>query len=142
MERQRLVRHACSSLIKQGHSATLRAIGYKAPRVKVEGLTIKTPVVKFGENLEFELSLVSLARKSQPLIIDYAVHHQKANGQLTPKVFKWKAVNLSGDGSLVASRRHPMREITTRKYYPGLHRLEILINGKSIMTTDFRLKKP
>ena len=140
-ERRRLVKHACRSLIKQGHGATLRAFGYRAPRVKVEKLTIHTPEVKFGDGLEFDLSILSLTKKEQPLIIDYAVHHQKANGKLAPKVFKWKTVRLKSSGSLIASRRHPMREISTRKYYPGLHRLEILINGKSMAKADFELKK-
>lgn len=141
-DRRRLVRHACRSLVKQGHRATLRALGYQPPRIQIENLTVLTPVVEFGGFLEFELSLVSLARKEQRLLIDYAVHHQKANGQLTPKVFKWKSLDLAGDESLLARRRHPMREISTRKYYPGLHRLEILVNGQSLAMADFELHKP
>jgi len=119
----------------------LRALGYKLPRVQVGGLVVRTPAVEFGGHLEFELSLVSLAGKAQPLVIDYVVHHRKANGQLTPKVFKWRTLSLAGGGSLVARRRHPIREISTRKYYPGLHRLEILVNGQSLAMVDFELHK-
>ena len=80
-------------------------------------------------------------KQKQALVIDYAVHHQKANGQLKPKVFKWKTVTLGSGESLLASRLHPMREISTRKYYSGLHGLEILINGKSVAKADFELNK-
>lgn len=61
--------------------------------------------------------------------------------RLTPKVFKWKTLSLAGGGSLVARRRHPIREISTRKYYPELHRLEILVNGRSLAIADFELHK-
>jgi len=33
-----------------------------------------------------------------------------------------------------------MKKITTRVYYPGLHRLEIVINGVSIEKADFQLR--
>lgn len=141
-DRQRLVRHACRTLIKQGHVPTLKAFGYKAPKVKVLHLSIQNPVVNFGDSLEFVLAIESLTQRDQALIIDYAVHHQKANGQLTPKVFKWKTVELKNNDTLKASRRHPMKQISTRKYYPGLHRLEILVNGKSLAISNFELKKP
>ncbi len=138
-DRQRLVKHACRSLIKQGHTATLKAFGYSEPKVKIGNLKILTPVVDFGDSLEFELSLESRSKKKQPLIIDYAVHHQKANGKLTPKVFKWKTVSLAGGMPFVATRKHSIRKISTRRYYPGLHRLEILVNGKSLAVKNFEL---
>jgi len=138
-ERQRLVKHACRTLVKQGHSDTLKALGYKPPRIEIKKLSILTPKVEFGGYLEFDLSLSSLIGRDQRLIIDYAVHHQKANGQLSPKVFKWKSLTLTGKDDLQAIRRHPMKKISTRKYYPGKHRLEILINGKSMAMTDFDL---
>lgn len=138
--RQRLVSHACRSLIKQGHRPTLKALGYKNAKVRVNRLLVTKPVVKLGGYLEFELSLASTLKKDQPLIIDYAVHHQKANGKLTAKVFKWKKLILAGEDTLTASRRHSMRVISTRKYYSGLHRLEILVNGQSVALSDFELK--
>ncbi len=141
-QRQRLIKHACRSLVKQGHEPTLKALGYKAARIRVEHLIVQTPVVEFGEYLEFELSFVSLGKQQQPLIIDYAVHHQKANGKLTAKVFKWKTLALAGEGTFLAKRRHVMRQISTRRYYPGLHRLEIFINGKSVAIRDFELNIP
>ncbi len=139
-DRQRLVRHACRSLIKQGHRPTLKALGYKNAKVSVDRLLVTKPVVKLGDYLEFELSLASTLKKDQPLIIDYAIHHQKANGKLTAKVFKWKKLILAGEDSFIANRRHSMRVISTRKYYPGLHRLEILVNGQSVALSDFELK--
>lgn len=137
--RQRLVKHACRTLIKQGHKKTLAALGFGPPEVDSVELGIKTPTVLFGNGLEFELSLTSTAKQSQPLIIDYAVHHQKANGKTTAKVFKWQTITLKPNAKHAAARKHPMRKITTRIYYPGTHSVEILINGVSLAHKDFEL---
>lgn len=138
-DRQRLVRHACRSLIKQGHQKTLQALGYGPPKVRLESFDIITPRVVFGTALEFALSLVSTSDQPQPLIIDYAVHHRKANGGITAKVFKWKTPTLDPHGFMTARKKHAMKKITTRVYYPGVHRLEIFVNGISLATLEFDL---
>ena len=137
--RQKLVRHGCRTLIKQGHRGTLDVLGYSPPSIQVEQLDIRTPQVQFGDALDFELALVSTSRRPQKLIIDYAIHHRKANGSMTPKVFKWKATTLAPLQTLSARRKHAIRKITTRVYYPGTHRLEIFVNGESVGSLSFDL---
>ena len=103
---------------------------------------MKTPNVNFGEALIFEMSLHSEAKQDQALIIDYIIHHQKANGRTTPKVFKWKTLTLRAGVTHYASKKHPFKQITTRSYYPGLHRLEILVNGEVQGGAAFELLMP
>jgi hypothetical protein len=40
------------------------------------------------------------------------------------------------------ARQHAIRAITTRQYYPGGHRLEILVNGAVLADGDFQLVMP
>ncbi len=137
--REKLVRHACRTLIKQGHQKTLKALGYEAPRIKLEKLKILTARVSFGDALMFELCLTSTSKKAQPLIIDYAIHHRKANGGTTAKIFKWKKATLAPLATFKATRKHAFRKITTRVYYPGVHKLEIRVNGISLGSKNFAL---
>ena len=137
--REGLVRHACRTLIKQGHKPTLEALGYAEPNVVLEALNIKTPRVEFSGALEFEIAVRSTSGKPQKLIIDYAIHHLKANGRTSPKVFKWKNMTLKANGVLSSSRRHAIKPITTRTYYNGEHAVEILINGVSLSKKIFEL---
>lgn len=139
-DRARLVKHACRTLVKNGHKPTLEALGYSAPKVILEELIISTPTVMLGEVLEFAITLTSTAKTSQPLIIDFIIHHRKANGSTTPKTFKWKILDLAEGKTLSASKRHPMKPITTRVYYQGTHTLEIQINGEIFGTQDFEFK--
>ena len=138
-ERKKLVRHACRTLIKQGHPKTLKALGYGPPCIKLEKLKILTARVPFGDSLLVELCLTSTSKKAQPLIIDYAIHHRKANGGTKAKVFKWKKTTLTPLATLKAKRKHAFKKITTRVYYPGTHKFEILVNGISFGIKTFKL---
>jgi 3-methyladenine DNA glycosylase AlkC len=140
--RARLVRHACRSLLKAGHKKSLKVLGYVTPKIKNAGLTILTPEVLFGESLRFEFSLLSLSKRAQPLMVDYVLHHQKANGSTSPKVFKWRSTSLAPGAELEIKKAHVMKEISTRVYYPGAHRLEIMVNGVSVAIADFQLQMP
>ena len=137
--RTRLVRHALRTLIKAGHPNALKALGYGKPKVRVEHFSISTPNVDLGGVVEFELTLSSKAKSTQPLIIDYAIHHVRANGKTSPKVFKWKNVELKARENLTAHKRHTIKPVTTRKYYSGTHKVEILVNGETLATEDFEL---
>jgi hypothetical protein len=134
----RLVRHALRSLVKQGHPGALAALGYCA--AAVEGrLTVATPEVAFGDALAFALELRETAGAAQRLVVDYAVHHRRANGTTAPKVFKWTTLEIAPGATLRLQRRHAIRPITTRRYYDGPQRLEILVNGAPVAGADFVL---
>ncbi|WP_262696131.1 DNA alkylation repair protein [Kordiimonas aquimaris] len=138
--RHRLVKHACRTLIKSGDQRVLSAFGYKAVKLNQVSFEILTPTVKYGdEALEFEL-VISSDGKPTNLMIDYAVHFMKANGSLAPKVFKWKDLKGFEDKQLKAQRKHAIKPITTRVYYPGKHKVEIFINGVSAAIADFELQ--
>lgn len=137
--RRKLIKHACRTLIKNGHKQTLALLGYRPPKIKHAIIRIATPKVVFGGALEFELRLHSKASANQALMIDYSIHHQKANGRMTPKVFKWRVISLAPKETIRITKKHVMKKITTRVYYAGLHQLEIMVNGKSLGKRDFQL---
>ena len=141
-DRQRLVRHACRSLIKAGHVGALKALGYGKARVRVDNLAVHTPNVILGSALEFGFDVVSQAKTSQPLVVDYIIHHKKADGTLSPKVFKLKIMDLPGGQTVHVKKRHPIRPITTRVYYPGHHKVEIVVNGTTLGCSNFQLEFP
>ncbi len=138
-ERRRLVRHALRGLVKARHPGALAALGHGPAPVLLDGLTILTPVVSFGAALEFAATLRLEGSTPRAIALDYVVHHRKANGSLNPKVFKWRILTLSPGAAPRLDRRHQMRPITTRSYYDGPHRLEIVANGAVLGGADFVL---
>lgn len=139
-ERRQLLRHASRTLLKKGDTKALANFGFAAARGITASLTVATPVVTFGDKLGFSISVSSADAQPQRLMIDYAIHHVKANGTLAPKVFKWKVLDLPAGGRQSIDKDHAIRTITTRVYYPGRHRIEILINGTVSAAADFDLR--
>jgi len=138
-DRMRLVKHACRTLIKAGHAPTLAALGYGPAAVDVSPIVLEAPVVNMGGALEFSVTVASHAKTAQPLIIDYVIHHRKANGGTTPKTFKWKVMELGAGKSATLSKKHAIKPITTRVYYAGQHAVEVQINGQSYGEAKFEL---
>ncbi|MCA1404847.1 DNA alkylation repair protein [Ensifer sp. IC3342] len=138
-ERLRLLRHACRTLLKQGHVEALANFGFGALSEIDARLTLGTPLIRLGEQLRFGLEIQNSGAAERKVMIDYAVHHQKANGTTSPKVFKWTTMTLGPSAALEIEKRHPIRPITTRRYYAGAHRLVILINGQPVADADFEL---
>ena len=138
--RQRLLRHAMRNLLKQGHPEALALYELTTPRLKQAKLSLGAHELPMGGSLTFSLHLQSNARTPQALRLDYVLHHQKANGRLTPKVFRWKDLTLAPGEGLRLEKTHSFRPITTRVYHQGRHRLEIKINGAIMAAADFTLR--
>lgn len=138
-QRRRLLKHASRTLIKQGHPEVMKAWGLGRPLRGTVRLKIEPKRVRIGETLTLQLTLVSGAARAQPLQIDYAVHHVKASGATSPKVFKGWALELAPHATLQLERRHSMRVVTTRRYHPGRHELDLRINGQVLARAGFDL---
>lgn len=138
-QRVSLLRHASRSLIKAGHARTLRAWGLGTPLRGAVRLDLTPRRAAIGEAIVLHVDLQSSARRGQALVIDYALHRVLADGSLSPKVFKGWTIELAPLEQRTLARRHALREVTTRRLYPGRHRVELRINGKACGAADFEL---
>ncbi|UWU26936.1 DNA alkylation repair protein [Rhizobium sp. WSM1274] len=141
-ERRWLLKHASRTLLKKGHAQALANFGFAATASLECELRLRNTEVMFGEGLDFEIRVTNAGERAQSLMIDYAIHHVKSDGSLSPKVFKCKAIMLAPGQSHTIERRHAMRPITTRRYYPGEHRIAILVNGAETASQSFVLVMP
>lgn len=133
INRQRLIQHACRTLLKQGHVKALQVFGFHELILQQTEVMVSTPTVKVGEALSFSVDLLSATNNEQNLMIDYVIHHQKKNGSMTPKVFKWKKLTLSTEQQKVTlAKTHSFKKVTTRTYHAGKHAVEVIVNGVSI----------
>jgi 3-methyladenine DNA glycosylase AlkC len=138
-----VTRHGLRTLIKRGDPRALALLGVDASaRVKIEALKLARRRLQVGEPLEFSFRIRNAERSSVVAVIDYAILFVKSNGSRGRKVFKLKTVELSPGQELPLSRRFPLREITTRRYYAGTHRLEIQCNGVVGAAEEFHLAVP
>lgn len=125
-----ITNRALRSLIKQGNPDALSVIGVSSKaQVKVSAFKINGKKFKVGDQIEIAFTLHSLANTKQRVVVDYVVHHMKSNGSTAPKVFKLKALDLPAKGIAKIEKRHHLKAVTTRRFYPGNHAIEIQVNG-------------
>ena len=72
-------------------------------------------------------------------MVDYRIFYQKKTGKALPKVFKWKEIEIEKNEIVQLSKTQRFQDFTTRKHYPGRHRIEVLVNGEVMATKDFLL---
>ena len=72
-------------------------------------------------------------------MVDYAVHYVTKNGSTSPKVFKLKNLTLESGASQTLAKRREVRDFSTRVHHAGRHRVEIMVNGRTLGGADFEL---
>ncbi len=141
-QRQALLKHASRTLVKRGHAGVMGAWGV-GERFKGRAvLAMSSSRAKVGDSLQLQISICSTAKSAQRLAIDYAVHHVKASGDTSAKVFKGWVIELAPGEVRELVKQHSLKPITTRRYHPGRHRIEVLINGQPVGEASFELRVP
>ena len=138
-DRAALVRHAARSLVKAGHPRMLASFGFGPPALASAALALTPDAARMGDVLDLTLTLASADAAAQPVLIDYVMHYQRADGSLGPKVFKWTQAVLDAGQTRVFRKRHALRAVTTRRHYPGAHRVAVQVNGAVVCEADFEL---
>lgn len=140
-ERKWIVRHALRSLIKAGHPGALAVLGYGDPgTVEVRGEALNPAEPRIGESVEVQFTLHNPGAARRRLLVDFRIHFVKANGTASPKVFKLKELTLAPGASTNLRKRVSLAELSTRRHYPGVHRVDLLLNGQVRPLGTFALR--
>ena len=137
-----LVKHALRSAIKRGEKGALEALGYgDFADVKICHIAITPKIANMGSSIQIKFELVNQTCKSAALMVDFCIYFIKANGKANPKVFKLKALELGPNQSQVFSKTVSLKPMTTRTLYAGLHRVEVILNGRNTLIGEFDLRQ-
>ena len=141
-DRKWVVRHALRTLIKQGHKDALLVLGYgDAGKVTLMNGSVTPESPKMGESVEVTFDLKNEENASRKYMVDFRVHYVKANGKTNPKVFKLKSTDLAAGEIGSFQKKVSLKEMTTRKHYPGTHKVDVIINGRIEPLGEFELLK-
>jgi hypothetical protein len=98
-----------------------------------------TPVVKIGETFQFDFKVHNASAAPINIRLEYAIEYLTGSGNISHKVFKIKEMRLGGGQTEHLARKQRFTDFTTRKHYPGTHKLEILVNGKGLVAGHFQV---
>lgn len=135
-----LSKHACRTLLKSGHVGALSLQGFKSnPSLNISQVQLSHHSLSIGEVLHYQIVIHNPTSQDVAVMFDYTIHHRKANGTTTPKVFKGRIKTLSANETWSISGKHPFKPITTRVYHSGIHFFEPQINGLTYPKIAFTL---
>ena len=135
-----IVKHACRTLLRSSDGKALGLFGYGDPKKIQLRNFIVSKKVAMGDRVEFSFNLKTSKTNLGMLRIEYAIEFARANGRTGRKVFKISEGDFKGTSKNVV-KSYSFKLITTRRYYPGIHSISILINGKEKARAEFMLYK-
>lgn len=138
-ETDAVIKHGSRTLLKAGHSEILKHYGLESEKMRVTNFNINTPVIKQGDDLRFSFFIQNKYSNEQLVRLEYALYYNKANGQLSKKVFKISERWYKANEKAEVQKKQSFRPITTKKFYPGLHKLSIIVNGEEKTIQSFTL---
>jgi 3-methyladenine DNA glycosylase AlkC len=142
-ERRALVEHALRSAVKRGSSDALRLLGFgEKAAVVIEDARFEPRRVAIGGRVTISFAVRSRSRAPQSLLVDVAVHFVKATGRTSRKVFKLNRITLPPRGRAAFRTTVSMKVHTTRKPQPGVHDVDVIVNGTTYAIGSFRVTPP
>lgn len=140
IEVRQTVSHGLRTLRKKGDKATCDLLGIAHDvKVKLIEFSLETDSVALGKTIFFNVTLVCQEVQPIRLVVHYVLHHIRKNGTIAQKTFKLSERNIESGQKITLSGKHSFKEITTRRYYPGKHKIEIVVAGVSCGKKEFIL---
>jgi len=136
-----IIRHGCRTLLKKADPAIYEIFGLNgSSECKITGLKLNRINIKLGETLPFSFQLKT-GRHPANLRIEYAVYYLKANGSHSRKIFQLTQKNSTGGEVYSFKKEQRFQDFSTRKHYPGRHKIAVVVNGRELAAKEFTLLK-
>lgn len=133
-----IVKHGCRTLLKKGDRQVLGLFGLAdADCVHVDGFRLDTASVSIGQDLTFSFQIE--AKKATKVRLEYSIEYVKANGKRNRKIFQLSELSLKENGKRFYTKKHSFADVNTRRHYPGLHSVTLIVNGSGRGTLDFEV---
>lgn len=132
-----IIKHAARGLLKDGDIEVLELFGFLTKDIAVSNVKVDN-FVKLNDYLKFSF-IISSNQALGKLRLEYKIGLLRQNGKVNYKVFKISERDEKSN-EIVIEKSHHFKEVTTRRYYGGIHSLIIVVNGKEFDTKEFKLE--
>lgn len=135
-----ILKHGCRTLLKKGDEKALSLFGIKNNvDVKVSNFLIEKPKIKIGDFNYFSFEIKLEEKEDRIIRIEYFIYFIKSNGKPARKIFKISESKFAHGATKTIRKKHNFKNLTTRKHYPGIHKIALVVNGKEIVKCEFEL---
>lgn len=133
-----IVKHASRTLLKKGDMEMMQLFGFlDANHVEIKNFQLSKSI-NIGDNLLFSFDLIS-KQKLGKLRVEYAIYFLKKDKSYSKKLFKIGEYTVDAK-EMHFEKKHHFKKLTTRKFYEGLQKIEIVVNGVGFGSVEFELR--
>jgi len=140
-----IIRQGCRTLVRKANPEVMELFGYaistdEVPLTTSASISVQPSALKIGDSCEIQYALD--IREGEPLHvrIEYGIYFIKANGKPSRKLFLLSDKTVPGSTRLTGTRRHSWADLTTRRHYPGHHKIVLQVNGIEVAETSLVLE--
>lgn len=134
-----LIKHGCRTLLKKGNRHVLAIFGYDdGATIEIADFSLNATTVSIGNALTFSFKIE--VAKPTKIRLEYGIDFVKANGKTNRKIFQISERMLKENEQQSYTKTHTFADLSTRKHYPGLHGITLIVNGVERGKVDFNLK--
>jgi len=135
-----IIKRACRTMLKEGDKRAMMLFGFGDPKsLNVKNLKLTKKNLKIGEEVQISWVLDVGTKKKAKVRLEYVVEYAKARGKTSKKVFQISE-KIFDPGSHQLKKKHAFADMSTRKHYPGKHRISIVVNGVEKASIELTLK--
>lgn len=140
-----IIRHGCRGLLRMEHPEAYALFGYANLNenellITDAVLEIEPNVVSIGESTTLSWGLTIAEQTEKRVRIEYAVDYVKANGKQSRKKFLLVDHHFAKSETIKRTRSLHWADLSTRKHYPGEHRISLIVNGVCFAETSIDLR--
>lgn len=129
-QRKSLVRHALRSAVRRGDVDALEILGFhERHHASIEQVEIGPAVATIGGRVRVGFTVANTGEVPEAYNVDLRIHFVKANGSTSPKVFKVRTIELEPGERADLAKSVSIAQQTTRTHYPGVHAVDVVVNG-------------
>ena len=133
-----IVKHGCRTLLKKGNRAVLDIFGFSdVDCVNVVNFSLDAASVCVGEDMTFSFQIET--KKETKVRLEYGIDYVRANGRRSRKIFKISELLLRENEKKSYRKTHSFVDVSSRKHYPGIHSVTLIVNGVEWDTLNFKL---
>ncbi|MFK7936647.1 MAG: DNA alkylation repair protein, partial [Saprospiraceae bacterium] len=137
----KLVKHACRTLLKAGNAQAMQLFGYCNPDlVQTTDYQLDKSILNLGDRIECRFKLENTSEEAAMIRLEYGVYFLLKNGNLSRKVFKISEKKYAPNSSAEVTKSIHFKPISTRTFYAGKHEISIIINGVEKVKARFELQ--
>ncbi|MBK1811138.1 DNA alkylation repair protein [Clostridium sp. YIM B02505] len=136
-----IIRHGCRTLIKKAVPEVMELFGYtkvndEQELVESSSIIIEPKTVTIGETSELTYSINIKEGQNAKVRIEYSIDFVKSRGKVSSKAFLITDKVVAGGVIIRGTKKHSWADLTTRRHYPGKHKISLLVNGVEVAETE------